>query len=146
MVTTETGWGTGGAHPLTEVQQGKLFLNLYLAQFKRGWRYTFIYEMRDYEGGDTDGTGIYHKDSTPKISATYIHNFTTILADTISKATGSLNYSIPSESATVHDLLMQKSDGTFYLAVWDERVLAVRALPLLVQISRIMHITRPFDL
>ena len=34
---------------------------------------------------------------------------------------GALNYSIPSEPATVHDLLLQKSNGTFYLAVWDER-------------------------
>ena len=59
---------------------------------------------------------------TPKLSATYIHNMTTILADVVSKPTGSMNYSIPAEPPTVHDLLMQKSDGTFYLAVWDERV------------------------
>jgi hypothetical protein len=124
-VTTETGWATQGAGALTEVQQGKLLLNVYLAQFKRGWRYTFIYQMVDNQGGDTSSMGIFHTNSTPKLSAVYIHNFTTILADTISNTPDMLNYSIPGEPAIVHDLLMQKSDGTFYLAVWDERAGAV---------------------
>jgi hypothetical protein len=53
---------------------------------------------------------------------TYIHNLTTVLADTVSNPPGSLSYSIPNEPATVHDLLLQKSNGNFYLIVWDERV------------------------
>jgi hypothetical protein len=120
-VTTETGWGTLGASSLTELQQGKLLLNVYMAQFKRGWSYTFIYQMVDNQGGDTAGFGLFHADNTPKLAATYIHNLTTILADNSSFTPGALNYSIPSEPATVHDLLLQKSNGTFYLAVWDER-------------------------
>jgi hypothetical protein len=120
-VTTETGWGTLGAGSLTELQQGKLLLNVYMAQFKRGWSYTFIYQMIDNQGGDTAGFGLFHADNTPKLAATYIHNLTTILADNSSFTPGALNYSIPSEPATVHDLLLQKSNGTFYLAVWDER-------------------------
>ncbi len=40
-------------------------------------------------------------------------------------APGSLNYSIPNETVTVHDLLLQRSDGTFYLVVWDERASGV---------------------
>jgi hypothetical protein len=120
-ITSETGWNTTGPGALTEAQQGKLFLNVYLAQFKRGWRYTFIYQMVDNQGGDTLNMGLFHTDTTPKLSATYIHNLTAILADTISKTPGVLNYSVPAEPATVHDFLMQKSDGTFYLAVWDER-------------------------
>ena len=35
---------------------------------------------------------------------------------------GSLDYSIPEEPATVHDLLLQRSDGAFELVVWGERV------------------------
>jgi hypothetical protein len=41
-VTTETGWFTQGNYAISEDQQGKLFLNLFLAQYKRGWSYTFI--------------------------------------------------------------------------------------------------------
>ena len=36
-------------------------------------------------------------------------------------APGSLDYSIADQPATVHDLLIQKSTGTFELVVWDEK-------------------------
>ena len=125
-VTTETGWSTrvgGGGHPgaISEVEQGKLFLNLYLAAYKRGWSYTFIYMLHDHAG---DGYwGLVHTNYTPKLSADYLHNLTTILADQSSSFTpGNLNYTIPAQPATVHDLLLQKSNGTFELAVWGEQV------------------------
>jgi hypothetical protein len=118
-VTTETGWTTQGSNSLSEVQQGKLFLNLSLAAFKRGWRYTFIYMLHD---DPVQGYwGLFHTDYTSKLSAAYLHNLTTILADHASITPGSLNYAIPNEPATVHDLLLQKSDQTFELAVWSEQ-------------------------
>jgi len=119
-VTTETGWGTQGNGSITEDQQGKLYLSVYLAAVKRGWSYTFIYEIHDFAPYN-EYFGMYHGDFTPKLSANYIHNFTTILADTVSNPPGQLNYSIPNEPSTVHDLLLQKSSGAFYLAVWDDR-------------------------
>jgi hypothetical protein len=123
-VTTETGWdsvgGVGG-----EKVQGAVLVNTYLAQFKRGWRYTFIYELGDGEGG-SGNQGLYRKDWTPKPVADYIHNLTTILADKAPGARsvahpGALNYSIANQPETVHDLLLQKRDGVFYLVVWDEK-------------------------
>jgi hypothetical protein len=120
-VTTETGWQTDVAGGITKEQQGRLYLNLYLSQFKRGFKHTFIYMLRDnppYEGG----YGIFDSSFNPKPAATYLHNLTTILADSGSISTpGSLNYSIPSQPATVHDLLLQKSNGKFELVVWNER-------------------------
>jgi hypothetical protein len=123
-VTTETGWPTGNGtnRTISEDQQGKLYLNTFLDFYKQGWTQTFIYQMRDNEGGPANTWGIFHADSTPKSAATDIHNLTTILADDTSNAPGSLGYSISNEPATVHDMLIQKSNGTFYLAVWDERV------------------------
>jgi hypothetical protein len=48
---------------------------------------------------------------------------TTILADDRSiPTTVALAYSIPNQPETVHDLLLRKSDGTFALVVWDERL------------------------
>ena len=119
-VTTETGWKTDGT-PGGDDVQGKIFLSVYLAQFKAGWKYTVIYELTD----DPDGTfGFYKKDlTTPRASAHYLHNLTTILADSGSMAApGTLDYSIPNPPPTVHDLLLQKSDGTFELVVWGEQV------------------------
>ncbi|HEY7119900.1 MAG TPA: hypothetical protein VH475_25145 [Tepidisphaeraceae bacterium] len=120
-VTTETGWVTGGPKGLTQEQQGKLYLNLYLAQFKQGFTYTFVYMLRDAGGSDA-GYGIVEKNYQPKKSATYLHNLTTILADNgaAGKPT-TLRYTIANPPATVHDLLLQKGEGTFELVVWNER-------------------------
>jgi len=119
-VTTETGWVTSGSGAITEDQQGKLFLNLYLAAFKRGWSYTFVYMLHD--DPNQGYWGFVHTDYGAKPSATYLHNLTTILADQAPVTTpGSLNYSIPNEPATAHDLLLEKSNGTFELVVWGEQ-------------------------
>ena len=94
--------GIGG-----ERTQGTVLVNTYLAQFKRAWRYTFIYQLRDGEGGGSGNFGLFNSNSTPKPAATYIHNLTTILADPGQVTSpGSLNYSIVNEPATVHDLLI----------------------------------------
>lgn len=118
-VSTETGWDTqanvGGQH-----KQGAVLTDTYLAQFKRGWRYTFIYELRDDEGGPGK-QGLYNGPN-PKLAATYIHNLTSILADRAAPGNlGHLHYEVIDEPATVHDLLLQKSTGQFELVVWDER-------------------------
>jgi hypothetical protein len=119
-VTTETGWDTasdaGGQHT-----QGTVLTNTYLAQFKRGWGYTFIYELRDGEGGAGE-QGLY-SGSRPKLSATYIHNLTSILSDgAFVGKSDSLDYTVSCQCTTVHDLLLQKSTGQFELVVWDERI------------------------
>lgn len=118
-VTTETGWGTDAT---SEENQARVLLNMYLSQFKRGWTHSFLYEFYDFAGGVPGGFGIFSKDLKPKKSATYIHNMTTILADVVSRPPESLIYSILARPITVHDLLLEKSDRTFYLIIWDERV------------------------
>ena len=118
-VSTETGWTTSGDGSITEEQQARIFLNLYLSGFKRGWSHTFIYMLRD---DPVQGYwGLFDTGYNPKLSGTYLHNLTTLLADQSSIAPGRLDYSIPGQPATVHDLLLQKSTGTFELVVWNER-------------------------
>lgn len=122
-VTTETGWYTAASpnhtKPITEEKQGRLFLNLYFSAFKRGWSATFIYMLRD--DANQGYWGLYKTNWTPKASATYLHNLTTILDDSGLFTPDALDYSIPSQPSTVHDLLLQKSDGRFFLAVWNEK-------------------------
>jgi hypothetical protein len=118
-VSTETGWTTMGTGSITPEQQARVFLNLYLAAFAQGWTYTFIYMLRD---DPMQGYwGLFDTSYDAKTSGTYLHNMTTIFADTGSARPGKLHYTIAAEPATVHDLLFQKSDGTFELVVWDER-------------------------
>jgi hypothetical protein len=128
-VTTETGATINGA--LTEEKQARMFLNLYLAQFARGWSYTALYLLRDRSDEAGNQTfGFYKPDYTPRKSAVYLHNLTSILAEpaagtekagTVSKP-GKLNYSIANLPETTHHLLLQKSNGKFALIVWAEKV------------------------
>ena len=121
-VTTETGTTIGGV--VTEQIHALNLLTMYLDQFKRGWSYTAVYLLRDR--GDEAGNqkfGFFRPDYTPRKAAVYLHNLTTILADGGAvRPGGKLKYSIPAQPTTVHDLLLQKNDGTFELVVWSELI------------------------
>ena len=117
---------------ITEEDQALMFLSCYLAQFKQGWKYTAVYILRDRtdeEGNQTYGFFVpewneqsHRYLSNPRLSAHYMHNFTTILADDKSIETpATLVYDIAPRPETVHDLLLQKSDGTLMLIVWGEK-------------------------
>jgi hypothetical protein len=121
-VTTETGANIGGR--VTEKMHGLNLMNLYLAQFKRGYAYTSVYLLRDRTDEDGNQTfGFFRPDYSPRPAAVYLHNLTTILADkgTLAKP-GQLDATIADQPDTVHDLLLQHSDGTFQLIVWGERL------------------------
>ena len=121
-VTTETGCTIEG--PVTEEVHALNLMSLYLDQFKRGWSHTAVYILRDRtdEGGNQK-FGFYRPDYAPRKAALYLHNLTTILADKGAlPSPGRLDYAIPEKPDTVHDLLLQNSDGTFHLVVWGERV------------------------
>src|SRR5579884_605549 len=121
-VTTETGCTIGGL--ITEEIQALNLLTMYLDQFKRGWSHTAVYLLRDRtdEGGNQT-FGFFKPDYTPRKAAVYLHHLTTILADQGALAKpGQLHYSIPEQPETMHDMLLQKSDGTFMLLVWNERL------------------------
>lgn len=121
-VTTETGCTIGGQ--ITEEIQAHNLLNLYLDQFKRGWKYTSPYLLRDRtdEGGNQT-FGFFKTDYSPRKAAVYLHNLTSILADKkTSDRPGQLKYAIAKQPITTHEMLLQKSSGTFALIVWSERV------------------------
>jgi hypothetical protein len=142
-VTTETGTTIGGA--VTEEIHALNLMSVYLDQFKRGWSYTSVYLLRDRsdEAGNQQ-FGFYKPDYTPRKAALYLHNLTTILADRGSIATpGKLSYSIPKQPATVHDLLLQKSDGTFDLVVWGERIKGADSVK--VELGRVYSSVKIFD-
>jgi hypothetical protein len=121
-VTTETGTTIGGR--VTEKMHGLHLMNLYLAQFKRGYAYTSVYLLRDRtdESGN-QSFGFFQADYSPRKAAIYLHNLTAILADSGSRAKpGQLDFTIPDQPDTVHQLLLQHSEGTFQLIVWGERL------------------------
>jgi hypothetical protein len=112
-------------------QAGKANIAEYLSAFKQyaptcpnGQTWIGLYEIVD----DSTGTwGFFNSSYGAKNAATYLHNLTTFLADTASFTPGSLNYSISGEPSTVHDLLLQKSNGHFELIIWDDRLAGASA-------------------
>ena len=122
-VTTETGYAITPEDGVTEEVQARLYLNLYLSQFKRGWDYTAVYLLKGRANEPLhEKYAFYTLDYKPKQAAHYMHNFTTILADDKEpSSTGKLNYSIPGQPATTHDLLLRKSNGNFVIVLWGER-------------------------
>ena len=129
-VVTETGWctGTGTAGLVDQTTQAIFLLNNYFDMFSAGVPYTTVYTMFDYNTGDNncyDNYGVYESDqTTPKAAATAIKNMQTILGDSGSTALtftpGTLNYSIVGLPSTGFDFLLQKSNGTWDIVVWNE--------------------------
>jgi hypothetical protein len=107
----------------TEEMQGLNYMSCYLAHYTRGFEYTAIYILRDRSDEAGNQTfGLYTTAYTPRLSAHYMHNLTTILQDTASIANpGTLRYGLSARPTTVHELLLQKEDGTFVLVVWGEK-------------------------
>lgn len=122
-VTTETGYAVNPEEGVTEDIQGRLYLNLYLSQFKRGWKYTAVYLLKGRANEpEHEKYAFFTLDNKPKKAAHYMHHFTTILADSGEmKTPGHLAYSIPDCPETTHDLLLQKSNGRFFLVLWGEK-------------------------
>jgi hypothetical protein len=121
-VTTETGATIGGQ--ISEQIHALNLLSMYLDQFKRGWSYTAIYLMRDrVDEGGNQKFAFFAPDYSARKAAVYLHNLTTILSDHGALSTpGTLEYSIANQPNTMHDLLLQRSDGAFQLVIWNERL------------------------
>ncbi len=82
-----------------------------------GIKRTYIYELID--DPSSPELGLMTNTMRPKYSYTAIKSLTSVLTDRgVSFAPGKLQYSLSAATANVHHLLMQKHDGTFYLALW----------------------------
>lgn len=141
--TTETGVRVGDCDgAVTERVQACHYLNVFLAQYKRGWQRTFIYELTD----DGDGRfGFYQADyHTPRLAAHWMHRFTTILSDPAPHPVrGRLSYSLKGNSNCVHDLLLQKADGTYCLVLWAERAQGEERVQVCLKKRRTVHLLNP---
>lgn len=121
-VTTETGVRIEG--DVTEEVHASNLVNLYLAQFSRGFSHTAVYILRDrIDESGNQKFGFFRPDYTPRRAALHLRNLTTILADSGRRdKPGRIEFSIENQPATVHTLLLQNSNGTFQLVVWGERL------------------------
>jgi hypothetical protein len=115
----QLGTPTAGGTIVDVPTQGKDILNGFMNAWNEGFSAICVYTL--YPFGD--GNEIYNGPGSPKASATYIHNFTTVLKDTGAAAktftTGPLNYALNGLPSTAKSLLFEKSNGTFELVIWN---------------------------
>jgi hypothetical protein len=129
VLATETGYHTalnwGGEHrPVSEEAMATYIPRLFLDYFSRGVTRTFSYELVDEKPDPANAEaesnfGLLRNDLSPKPAFTALRNTIAILADPgAAFSPESLDYSVGGSQADLHQLLLQKRDGTFYLALW----------------------------
>ena len=110
----------------------------------------FIYEFKDKGGNDGEGTfGMVNRDAnlTPKPIFYAVRNTIRILNETDGSYTpSSLDYTIQGKSETMHELLLQKKDGKFYLLLWNAPNIDYKSDPLPARANVTLTLTKAADL
>lgn len=140
MVSTEGGyqmgdgdgykgdWDDGLSAPFSEDIHGRYLLRYALEQYRLGYKRSFIYELLD---ADQAKWGLFRADGTPRSAARGLRSLIKLLGEghwdnsakrwiVPSSKPRPLAYSFAKLPSSVHSLLLQKSNGRFYLVLWNE--------------------------
>jgi hypothetical protein len=113
VVSTETGYQSGPGLPdaiIGRYEVRTLFESLNLGIYR-----TYLYELIDDPSGHW---GLLTSSFAPRPAYTAITNLLSLLRDVTFSQPGKLDYSLAGETQNVYQTLLQKSNGTFYLAIW----------------------------
>ncbi|MGL6342424.1 MAG: hypothetical protein ACRC80_25185 [Waterburya sp.] len=136
IIVTESGYNNGANLKLTEFsvseQAGaKYLLRLFLEYFNRGIKRFYTYELIDAQP-DLQGEnyfewhfGLLRNDGSPKPDFIALKNLISLLQDREAMADNSLflkslDYNLQGNTTNIHHTLLQKSNGNFYLILWQE--------------------------
>lgn len=144
FVSTETGFESTTSDPTT---QGKYVPRLYLEQWNAGIFRTYMYDFAD--GNDGAHWGLLNFDGTEKPAFTFMANMNSILSDPGSAFnTSPLSYFLSGNLTNVHNTLLQKRNGRYYLILWQEVAsynfsskLEIVNAPVLVTLNRLQGFT-----
>ncbi len=130
-IVTETGYYTepGNTSGVDPTVQAKYMLDDIMDDWAAGISDTYLYELVDEESDPTNVNSEYHfglfnSNFTPKPAAIALHNLMAIINSTNGAATvanpGTLTYSLSGLPTSAGSELLQKPDGTFVLALWND--------------------------
>jgi hypothetical protein len=133
IIATEAGYNNGYlnstniyAPGVTEAASAKYIPRLFLGYYNAGMIKTFTYELVDSFPDDTHTQqeghfGLLRADFTYKPAATAVKNLIRLLEDPGPAFTASsLEYTITGGTPDLKHTLLQKRDGTFWLALWND--------------------------
>ena len=133
MVMTETGYhnavnmGATDHRPVSERAAATYIPRLFLEHFNRGFVRSYLYEFIDlYSDSGRDerdkNFGLLRNDGSEKPAYRALENLIDLLEDPGADfEPDALAYDLTGETDKVHSTLLQKEDGTFYLALWQAR-------------------------
>jgi Bacterial Ig-like domain (group 2) len=113
VTSTETGYQSGTG--LSDAIIGRYELRTLFEGLSLGVPRTYIYELIDDASGNW---GLLTASFSPRPAYTAIQNVLALLKDVSFPQPGKLDYSLAGETQNVNQVLLQKSNGSFYLAIW----------------------------
>jgi len=126
IIATETGYGctpSGSSAYLDDATAAKYLTRTYFVHYNAGVARTFTYEFLDQDatGRVFTNNGFVDLTMHPKPSYKALHSIISFLDDPgAAFAPKALTYQVTGNLTNVRHTLMQKSDGTYYLALWIE--------------------------
>jgi hypothetical protein len=113
VVATETGYQSGQGLPDAII--GRYELRTLFESLSLGITRTYLYELID---NTNCYWGLLAANFSAKPAYTAIQNVLALLQDVNFGQPGKLNYALTGQTQNVDQVLLQKSNGTFYLALW----------------------------
>jgi hypothetical protein len=112
-----------GDYRVSEKSAAKYLLRLFLEYFNRGFKRYYVYQLID--GKPNPDFGLLRFNGSRKPSFIALRNLISILKDSKIKASNSfqennLTYRIKGNRSNIRHVLLQKSNGIFYLILWQE--------------------------
>ena len=117
VITTEIGWQTSSYSETTIAQY---VVDATFDGIADGDAGMWFYGLYDDSSGDW---GLFNSNGTPRPAATALHDLTTLLADPNAPAgftPGSLNYTLSGTQSGDNSILIEKSNGSFWIGLWTE--------------------------
>ncbi len=123
---TETGYNSGegekaGYQAASQSMQTRGVPRLFLEAYRHGLKRTFLYALY---ARDDQGFSLLERDGSPKPAFRAVAAIVKLLTDAGEDATTftptPLDIAVDTDVATVHHLLLQKSDGRYYLCLWND--------------------------
>jgi hypothetical protein len=118
--TTETGYQTDpnkAPNSISDADYAMYLPRLLFAQWNAGIQRTYIYELAD-EPSTPGSMGLLDKLGNRRPQYVALQNLLTQLADAGAFAPKALDFTITNDDGTLRHTLLQKHDGTLWLALW----------------------------